>query len=253
MSRSACTAGRRTAILLGIAAFAGCMQAAQAAMTSLQVTLRDPDNFSSMGFDPPGPNSGTDGFVDVVAVGASKEIFAGDATHIGSATIGGSPLLLANEYVDARPNAINGSDTACSVLGAVCVYQVILGLEAGVGDQTGHGANASYTFSNFAFSTTSQILSVAVDSIGISGLGTFGTKRGQVTVQDGAITVPVGTLTMPSPLCTGDIACGQIWLNLTVQAVPEPETCALMGAGLVLLIFASRRRRISRSLVGYAA
>jgi hypothetical protein len=231
---------RPTAILLGIVAFFVSMQAAQATLTSLQVTLRDPENFSPELFDPPGPNSGTDGFVDTISVGAGKEISAGDTTHIGGATIGGSTLLLANEYVDASPNPISG--TACSVLGAMCVYQVVLGLEAGAGDQTGYSASAFYAFSDFAFSTNSQIVGVAVDSIGISGLGTLNTKQGQVSVVNGVVTVRIGSLTMPSPLCPGDVACGQVLLNLTVQAVPEPGTYALICAGISLLIVIGRRR-----------
>jgi hypothetical protein len=231
---------RPTAILLGIAAFFVSMQAAQATLTSLQVTLRDPENFPAQEFDPPGPNSGTDGFVDTVSVGAGKEISAGDTTHIGGATLGGSTLLLANEYVDANPTPISG--TACGVLGAMCVYQVVLGLEAGAGDQTGYSASAFYAFSDFAFSTNSQIVGVAVDSIGISGLGTLNTKQGQVSVVNGVVTVRIGSLTMPSPLCPGDVACGQVLLNLTVQAVPEPGTYALICAGISLLIVIGRRR-----------
>ena len=243
MIRSAHLA-RPTAILLGIAAFFVSMQAAQATLTSLQVTLRDPENFSPELFDPPGPNSGTDGFVDAISVGAGKEISAGDATHIGGATIGGSTLLLANEYVDADPDPISG--TACSVLGAMCVYQVVLGLEAGAGDQTGYGVDAFYAFSDFAFSTNSQVVGVSVNSIGISGLGTLNTKQGQVSVVNGVVTVRIGSLTMPNPLCPGDVACGQVLLNLTVQAVPEPQTYALIGAGLGLLIIVGRlRRRVS--------
>jgi len=228
-------------ILLGIVAFTAWMEMAQATLTSLQVTLRDPENFSPELFDPPGPNSGADGFVDTVSVGAGKEISAGDTTHIGGATIGGSTLLLANEYVDADPNPISG--TACSVLGAVCVYQVVLGLEAGAGDQTGYGASAFYAFSDFAFSTNSQVVGVTVNSIGISGLGTLNTVQGQVSVVNGVITVLIGNLTMPNPSCPGDVACGRVLLDLTVQAVPEPETYALMGAGLGLLIVVGYRRR----------
>ena len=238
-------AARLTAILLGIAAFAGYLQAAHATLTSLQVTLRDADNFSLERFDPPGPNSRTDGFVDTVSIGGGKEIAAGDTTHIGGATVGGSPLLQANEYVDAHPNAISGPDAACSVLGVMCVYQVVLGLEADAGDHTGHGASAFYAFSNFAFSTNSQIVGVTVDSTGISGLGTLNTKQGQVSVVNGVITVRIGNLTMPSLLCPGDVACGQVLLNLTVQAVPEPGSYALIGAGIGLLVVVGRRRRNS--------
>jgi PEP-CTERM motif len=234
---------RPSAILLGMVAFCVSMQSAQATMTSLEVTLRDPENFSPELFDPPGPNSGTDGFVDTVSVGAGKEIYAGNTTHIGGATIGGSTLLLANEYVDADPNPISG--TSCSVLGAICVYRVVLGLEAGAGDQTGYGATAFYAFSNFAFSTNSQVLGVSMDTIGISGLGALSTKQARVTVVNGVITVPIGTLTMPSPLCPGDVVCGQVLLNLTVQAVPEPATYALIGAGLGLLTVVRRRRQNS--------
>jgi hypothetical protein len=234
---------RLMAILLGIAACTAWMQMAQATLTSLQVTLRDPENFPILPFDPPGPNSGIDGFVDTVSVGAGKEISVGDTTHIGGATIEGNTLLQANEYVDADPNPISGA--ACSVLGAICVYQVVLGLEAGAGDQTGYGATAFYAFSNFGFSTNSQVLDVSMHTIGISGLGALNTKRANVTVVSGVITVPIGNLTMPSPLCPGDVACGQVLLDLTVQAVPEPESYALMGAGLGLLIIVGRRRRNS--------
>jgi len=124
----------------------------------------------------------------MVSVGGGKEIAAGDTTHIGGATVGGSNLLHANEYVDANANAISSSDAACSVLGAMCVYQVVLGLEAGAGDHTGYGASAFYAFSNFAFSTNSKIVAVTVDSTGISGLGTLNTKQGRVSVVNGVVT-----------------------------------------------------------------
>jgi hypothetical protein len=216
--------------VLALAMGVGVTQQAHATLTTLTVSLSDP-GFPSLGL--PLVLSDT---VPVIVPG--KEIFAGNATNIGSAEPKGtgSPLLLANEYVDARPTADAADDN-----------RIVLGLEAGNGNQTGYSTTAYYSFSNFVFSTPSIVTGVTVTSMNIDGLGVLNTPGGQVSFDATrrVVTVLIGNIFINGnlPDCGLGVACGTITLDLKVQAVPEPGIFALIAAGLVVVAVAGRQRR----------
>ena len=182
---------------------------AHATLVSLDVTLADP-SFPLT-------------YSDTVAVADGKEIFPGNPTNIGQAQVFGSSLLLANEYVDAQPS-----------------NRIVLGLEAGSGDNTGYGAGASYLFSNLRFGTPSIITDVDVSLDNIDGV----TKGTQVVFGPHSVQVFIDTLTIPQfrDACISDAQCGTITLDLIVQQVPEPGACVLLLAGIGIVGIIARRR-----------
>ena len=214
-----------TAMVLGMA------QPAHATLTSLTVTLSDPDQFHGLGL----PSTLSD---TVAVIIPEKEIFAGNGTNIGDAMPSGtdSTLLLANDYVNARPTT-----------DAAAANRIVLGLEAGNGAQTGYSPSAYYSFSNFAFSTPSIVTGVTVTSVNIDGLGVLNAPDGQVSFVGGVVKVLIGNILINGglPSCGAGVACGTITLDLTVQAVPEPGTFALIAAGLVVVAIGGRIRRRS--------
>jgi hypothetical protein len=217
--------------LLAIGALAtamavGLTQPAHATLTSLTVTLSDPVNFPDL--ELPSILSDT-----VAVITTGKEIVEGNGTNIGNAKThhGSDALLLANEYVDARPTADTAADN-----------RIVLGLEAGADPMTGYSSEAYYSFSNFGFSTPSIVTGVNVSSSTNIDLDN---PSGQVSFAHGVITVLIGNLSIngPLPQCTQGVSCGTITLDLTVQAVPEPGTFALIGAGLLVVAVVGRPRR----------
>jgi hypothetical protein len=205
----------------------GVMQPARATLTSLTVSLSDPDNFPGFGL----PSILVDA-VPVIVPG--KEIEAGNATNIGGAQVDGAALLLANEYVDARPTADDAAGN-----------RIVLGLEAGAADQTGYGPNAFYAFSNFDFATPSIVTGVSVSPVNIAGLGALNAPGSQISFTGGVLKVFVGNLHITDnlPECGPGVLCGTITLDLNVQAVPEPSGFVLLGAGLIIAVLAGGMRR----------
>jgi PEP-CTERM motif len=224
---------------LAIAMVFGVAQPAHATLSQLTVRLSDPDLFPSLGLPPIISDTGLN--VIVPPTVPDKEIFAGNGTNIGDATPAGSnsTLLLANDYVNARPT-----------LDAAAANRIVLGVEAGNGNQTGYSPSAYYSFSEFAFSTPSVVTGVKiVSAVNIDGLGMLDAPGSQVSFDRaaGIVKVMIGNflITGGLPECGEGVLCGTITMDLTVQAVPEPGTWMLIAAGLAVVVVVGRQRHRS--------
>ena len=223
---------------LAIAMVFGVAQPAHATLSQLTVRLSDPELFPPLGL--PSIISDTGLNVIVPPTVPDKEIFAGNGTNIGDATPEGSnsTLLLANDYVNARPT-----------LDAAAANRIVLGVEAGNGNQTGYSPSAYYSFSNFVFSAPSVVTGVTISSVNIDGLGTLNAPGSQVSFDRaaGIVKVMIGNffITGGMPECGQGVLCGTITMDLTVQAVPEPGTWMLIAAGLVVVVVVGRQRHRS--------
>ena len=149
-----------------------------------------------------------------------------------------STLLLANDYVNARPT-----------LDAAAANRIVLGVEAGNGNQTGYSASAYYSFSNFVFSTPSIVTGVTISSVNIDGLGTLGAPGSQVSFDplSRSVTVMSGT---SSSMADCRMRPGRpVWNHHhgpDIQAVPGAAgTWMLIVAEASVVVVVGRQRHCS--------
>jgi hypothetical protein len=73
--------------------------------------------------------------------------------------------------------------------------------------------------------------------------GSLGLTTSPVVSQFDALNTGYFTLTPQAPGAGSSTASGLTFTNDHITAIPEPETCAMMLAGLGLLGFMARRRK----------
>ena len=146
---------------------------------------------------------------DVLVVNPGPEIRPGDGSPIGG-------VLLPTESVDIGPQSL------------------VLSLEEGApSGATGYPSGTDFTFSNLVFfDEPTQIVGIHVTTTNLTNLGA-------ISFTGDSVMVPVDSIRI------GDIPgidVGSLTIALDVVVVPEPATCTLVAAGIVVLGCARQSR-----------